>query len=155
MSTRSRIGIVNKDGTVRSIYCHFDGYPEGVGETLRKHYNTPEKINELLDLGDISTLGEFYEKDLAEEKWEHGYEKGWSESERGQRAAKMTLPYSDRGENVPARIDESEVEFLSKLGKCGEDYTYLFDINCRDEYEWRFCKTPWMESLDFYLDNKD
>jgi hypothetical protein len=26
MSTRSRIGIENQDGTTTSIYCHFDGY---------------------------------------------------------------------------------------------------------------------------------
>jgi hypothetical protein len=25
MSTRSRIGIENQDGTTTSIYCHFDG----------------------------------------------------------------------------------------------------------------------------------
>lgn len=34
MSTRSRIGMINPYGSVSSIYCHFDGYPEGVGKTL-------------------------------------------------------------------------------------------------------------------------
>jgi hypothetical protein len=28
MATRSRIAIENQDGTVTSIYCHFDGYIE-------------------------------------------------------------------------------------------------------------------------------
>jgi hypothetical protein len=57
MSTRSRIAIENQDGTVDSIYCHFDGYLEGVGKTLFNHYDQ-EKLEKLLELGDISSLGE-------------------------------------------------------------------------------------------------
>ena len=56
MSTRSRIAIQKKGGEVVSIYCHFDGYIEGVGNTLRKHYNTKEKALELIKKGDISVL---------------------------------------------------------------------------------------------------
>jgi hypothetical protein len=56
MSTRSRIAIENQDGTVDSIYCHFDGYLEGVGKTLFNHYDQ-EKLEKLLELGDISSLG--------------------------------------------------------------------------------------------------
>ena len=40
MSTRCRIGIENKNGTITSIYCHHDGYLEGVGEILVNHYKT-------------------------------------------------------------------------------------------------------------------
>jgi hypothetical protein len=57
MSTRSRIAIENQDGTVDSIYCHFDGYLSGVGKTLFNHYDQ-EKLEKLLELGDISSLGE-------------------------------------------------------------------------------------------------
>jgi hypothetical protein len=57
MATRSRIAIENQDGTVDSIYCHFDGYVNGVGKTLFHHYDQ-EKLERLLELGDISTLGE-------------------------------------------------------------------------------------------------
>jgi hypothetical protein len=56
MSTRSRIAIENQDGTVDSIYCHFDGYVDGVGKTLFNHYDR-EKLEKLLELGDISSLG--------------------------------------------------------------------------------------------------
>lgn len=58
MSTRSRIGILNDDGTVTSIYCHFDGYLEGVGEDLINYYTDKEKVKELIGLGYISTLRE-------------------------------------------------------------------------------------------------
>ena len=34
MSTRSRIGVMMDDGTVKQVYCHWDGYvEEGVGNT--------------------------------------------------------------------------------------------------------------------------
>jgi hypothetical protein len=58
MATRSRIGIENENGTISSIYCHFDGYPEGVGATLKEHYSNSQKLKMLLNLGDISILGE-------------------------------------------------------------------------------------------------
>ena len=44
MSTRSNIGILNKDGTIESIYCHLDGYPEGVGLELYNQYNNKNKL---------------------------------------------------------------------------------------------------------------
>lgn len=57
MATRSYIAIRNSDGTVSGVYCHWDGYPEGVGKTLTTHYNTPELVEELLKLGSLSSLG--------------------------------------------------------------------------------------------------
>lgn len=54
MSTRSRIGKLNPDGSILSVYCHSDGY--GVGETLKEHYTDIKKIDALLALGDISSL---------------------------------------------------------------------------------------------------
>lgn len=56
MSTRSTIAIVRKDGTRTAIYCHWDGYIEGVGTTLQLAYNTAEKVEELLKLGNLSQL---------------------------------------------------------------------------------------------------
>jgi len=56
MSTRSRIAIQKEDGEVVSIYCHFDGYIEGVGRTLKAHYNDKDKALNLIEGGDISVL---------------------------------------------------------------------------------------------------
>jgi predicted CxxxxCH...CXXCH cytochrome family protein len=56
MSTRSRIAIENQDGTVTSIYCHFDGYTSGVGKMLEKWYTTQAKVEALIELGNISSL---------------------------------------------------------------------------------------------------
>ena len=57
MATRSLIGKLNSDNTVNYIYCHWDGYVEHNGFLLQEHYNTPEKVNTLLALGDLSSLG--------------------------------------------------------------------------------------------------
>lgn len=56
MATRSFIGKICADGTVSGIYCHYDGYIDGVGKMLRTHYTTSIGVEELLALGDISTL---------------------------------------------------------------------------------------------------
>jgi len=56
MATRSRIGLKLEDGTIKHSYCHFDGYPHGVGHTLVKHYSDIEKVKELLSFGDMSFL---------------------------------------------------------------------------------------------------
>lgn len=57
MGTRANIGIQHKNGNIRSIYTHWDGHPSHHGPILIEVYNTPEKIKELLDLGDLSSLG--------------------------------------------------------------------------------------------------
>ena len=92
MSTRSNIGIINADGSVTSIYSHSDGYPSGVGKTLREHYNTEEKVRELLSLGDLSILGaeigekhDFNAHDF-DSKWCLAY--GRDRGEKGTRARK-------------------------------------------------------------------
>ena len=62
MATRSTIAIQEKDLTIRAIYCHWDGYPEGVGATLAEHYNSTEKAEALIKLGGFSALYETLEE---------------------------------------------------------------------------------------------
>ena len=65
MSTRSLIAIVNSSDNIRAIYCHFDGYVTGVGATLYENYQDVDKLNKLIDLGDISSLKETVETAVA------------------------------------------------------------------------------------------
>lgn len=145
MSTRSRIAIEQSDGTIKSVYCHSDGYPEGVGAILKKHYTDPEKIEKLLELGDLSRLGTFYDEKLAKMDWDkwdmekEAREKLWAIT------SDMTVPYKDRGEDVPAREDENLVEFMGKLGNCGEEYTYLYREDYSGVYRWEVCETPYFK----------
>ena len=57
MSTRSNIS-VKVGNEYRTVYCHFDGYLEGVGETLLNNYNSQELAEGLVKEGSISILGE-------------------------------------------------------------------------------------------------
>ena len=56
MSTRSLIAKQIGEDKFRTIYCHCDGYLEHNGRILLEHYNTVEKLDELLGLGSLSFL---------------------------------------------------------------------------------------------------
>lgn len=56
MSTHATITLKTKEGTYKSIYLHFDGHPEEAGEILTAYYTTYEKVEELINLGDLSIL---------------------------------------------------------------------------------------------------
>lgn len=57
MSTHATIAIRNVDGSVESVYCHFDGYTSYVGTCLLEHYNSEDRVRELLKEGHMSSLG--------------------------------------------------------------------------------------------------
>ncbi len=48
-------------GEYMVIYCHFDGYLDGVGEILQCYYDSFEKAFELILGGDISSIAESLE----------------------------------------------------------------------------------------------
>jgi hypothetical protein len=109
MAIRSRIGIVNNDGSIESIYCHFDGYISNNGRLLAAHYTTEEKVRELIDLGDLSSLG-------AEIGEQHDFEnpgsRDWCRAYRRDRAETGCLPQHSK----------TTEDFLA----IGEEYNYLF-----------------------------
>jgi len=86
MATRSRIGIELNDKSILSAYHHWDGYPSWLGRILKTHYNTKEKVSELIDGGDMSTC-------LDDNK--------------------NPEYYSARGEDCPPRYDETLKDYLS------------------------------------------
>jgi len=65
MATRSTIGVRSEDGTVKAIYCHWDGYPAGVGAGLIQNYNSKEKAQALIELGGFSSLQDTLEETKA------------------------------------------------------------------------------------------
>lgn len=58
MSTRSNIAMELPNGKFKTIYCHFDGYPDHNGQILLDHYNTRDKVEKLLSFGNLSSLAE-------------------------------------------------------------------------------------------------
>lgn len=132
MSTRSDIIAHCKDGKWRRIYCHFDGYLEGVGKTLIEHYGNQVKIEKLMALGDLSILGEkigvkhpFDGPSFRDVEKYATFEK---------RYGKMCRAYGrDRGEkNVEADVfDTLDAAWPSK--DTWTEFTYVWD---RDTKRW-------------------
>ncbi len=58
MSTRSFICVEQDDGSYKGVYCHSDGYLTYNGAMLLDHYNSRDKANEIIALGDLSLLCE-------------------------------------------------------------------------------------------------
>ena len=119
MSTRSLIGRENADGTVSGIYCHFDGYPDGVGATLSAHWTDPGKVDALLALGDVSVLGE----ELGEK---HPFDSFLYTEEEKARFAGWTLAYGrDRGEDGTDADIYADAESFAASNSWAQ-FTYLF-----------------------------
>lgn len=109
MATKSHIGKKLQDGSVKYIYCHYDGYPEHNGEILKEHYTDEAKIDALLKLGDLSILGpEIGEKQDFNDRSTHN--KDWC------------VAYGrDRGEaNTTARISKMK-DFIE------QNYNYVWE----------------------------
>lgn len=120
MGTRSRIGILygDKDGKkVKSIYCHWDGYLEHNGALLMKYYNNYGRLEQLLELGDISSL-----RPKISTKEEHTFDNPQED---------VTIAYHrDRGEEK--RISEEYFEnFIEDMENSDIEYVYL---RYRDEW---------------------
>ena len=115
MATRSNIGIVNEDGSITGIYCHFDGYPEYVGKILLNHYTDVDWIHMLMDLGDLSILSENMNP-----TGPHSF----NNPQKG-----VCVAYGrDRGETgTNSRTFEDMGEFENSASNTWADYQYLFD----------------------------
>ncbi len=124
MATRSRIGIQIGDQSVVSVYHHWDGYPQWLGVHLRQNYTTKEKIEELLDGGDISCIDS--DTDWNREKCEPHVQY-----------------YNDRCEKTEPRLDLSIEDYLDN----GEEYAYIFSDNQWVCYELPYEGTPKLKEI--------
>jgi hypothetical protein len=109
MATRSYIGVRNLDSSVDYIYCHFDGYPEHNGKILTEHYSNINRVNELLNLGDLSVLGQFI-----------GEKNNFND-----RVRDTCLAYGrDRGES---NVSKKNTGYDKLITDQSVDYVYIFD----------------------------
>ena len=118
MSTRSRIGIVNADKTITSIYCHNDGYLSHNGRILMNHYKTAQKVRRLMLLGDLSALGETLGKKCNANDYQN-------------RPKGQCIAYKrDRSEiDVDALDSQAINELESYVTDSDQEYVYLFNDN--------------------------
>ena len=143
MGTRSRIGIKLTDGSILSAYHHYDGYTSWLGRQLRDHYNTTEKVTDLIDGGDMSVC-------YTTETWgakaiyqtfvspDGSTRQELVRNEDGsikydiQKEVPSPMYYSERGETgVEPRLDSDLFEFLSN----GEEYAYVWENGSWTAYD--------------------
>lgn len=131
MSTRSSIAIKRKDGTIESVYCHSDGYLEYNGIMLDKFYRNQEKINSLINLGDLSFLDRRVnpEPDVT-----HSFD--FDKRQEG-----VTVAYGrDRNDkNTQKKIHKNLSEYTDYLFDSWLIYAYLYD---EENSKWLWSRIP-------------
>lgn len=128
MSTRSYICEELDNGKYKTIYCHSDGYLEWNGAMLLDFYNSKQKVEELLAVGDISTL---YPILYPDPRFPHTFE---------ERQEDVVVAYGrDRGETG---IEAKDLTFKKLTNEnTWIEYIYIFDKN----NEWQVLEYPFSE----------
>lgn len=111
MSTNSSIS-VQVGETVKSIYCHWDGYPSHNGRILLESYNSQELAEKVVSVGDLSVLAESMEAPDG-----HSFEDA---------AKGCSIAYGrDRGEkNVETK---EHLSYADALEHCEQECNYFWD----------------------------
>ena len=114
MSTRARIALQLTEDSFLSVYHHWDGYPQWLGVTLNKKFNTREKVAELIDGGDMSSCNSDNVYDYEKQEW----------------VKRDPQPeyYNDRGENTEPQLHLNIDDYFD----VGEEYAYVFTL----DHEW-------------------
>ena len=129
-ATRSMIGIEEPNGKITATYCHYDGYPEGVGKMLKKFYKNPSVIKKLVTLGKqgISTLGKNIGK-------KHDFDMPYDEKEK---LGYTTFYGRDRGEGgnfTQVSKDRTQIKTNS-----GEEFLYIWSVK---DKKWYYKDEDW------------
>ena len=111
MATRSNIAMKTATGKIVSVYCHWDGYVANNGKILLENYTDIDKIEALVALGSISSLGtaigdkqDFDDRSTQKDEW--------------------TLFYSrDRGEELSIQEYDDIPSWIADM----EEYAYLWN----------------------------
>ena len=111
MATRSAIGYKDLNGKIRAVYAHWDGYPAGNGRILQENYQDLAKIEALIALGSISSLG----PELGEKQ---------DFNDRSTQKDEWTLAYHrDRGEELHVSEYDDIPSWIDDM----EEYAYLWN----------------------------
>lgn len=112
MSTNARIGLQLADGSILSVYHHWDGYPEWLGVTLKEQYNTKKNIVDLIDGGNMSSC--------------------WSDNvydyEKQEFVKRDPQPEYYGGDNEEPRLDGNFDEYAENANS-GEEFLYVYNGN--------------------------
>ena len=120
MSTNAAIGLAMLNGTIHAVYLHWDGYIThgGAGETLAKHYTDRTKVEKLISLGFLSSLGAEVDPDPA-------HPHSWSNPQPC-----VTVAYHrDRKEPLQPAVEFKDRDSFAEEAKgcLWAEYAYLFE----------------------------
>ena len=160
MATRSTIGVLNTDGSVTAVYCHWDGYPEHNGRVLMENYTTEEKVRELIGFGSISSLGSkigeqhpFSKFELKQEAPD--FDELMALYAKSEAEGWTTFYGRDRCEtDVNAKTFPDVSEFVNEFG---EEYNYVF-INGTwfvNDHGATLGDTPVLDMVEQVLDTRE
>ena len=134
MSTHAYIGrTIVDDDLVEWIYCHIDGYPSHITPTLLQYYNTPEMVDKLIHLGDISCI---YANIAPPKGAQHTFDNPFPNT---------TVAYF-RDRNEPWKDNKSKYDYRTGFMNIDNGYKYLYDTKTRNgasrkENDFTFSKT--------------
>ena len=128
MSTRSGIALKLDNGTYIWNYIHWDGYPAGVGHTLLDNYPTRERVEKLLDLGNLSSLGPI--PCDAGDEWRETF-LGYRPGEDGVTGDIRYRIFSDnpycKAYGEPSETVKDYATLRRRFMKSDREYLYVFD----------------------------
>ena len=120
MSTNAAIGMTMPDGTIKAVYLHWDGYIAngGAGETLAEHYQDRAKVEKVIALGFLSSLGAEVDPDPATPH-------SWANPQPN-----VTVAYHrDRKEPLQTAVEFKDKDSFAEEAKSSlwSEYAYLFE----------------------------
>jgi len=101
MATRARIGVLHPDGSVTSIYSHWDGYPSVVGNILAENYSSEDLASQLVRMGGVFAL----EGTIEESIFYHRH----------------------RDEDLQIAESFNQMAFVQLARGCGAEWAYLWE----------------------------
>ena len=130
MATKSTIAKLGKDGIIKAVYCHNDGYLEYNGKMLNEHYKDESKVDELLAHGDISSLN----KNI-------GVKIDFMDYELRAKNEQCRFYHRDRGEDLMFNEFESDIEYIEWANDVANGFIYLYAFGAWYVYDNGFVRT--------------
>ena len=103
----------------RTIFCQIEGHLESQGDMLVKHFDTPEKVDELLSLGDLYVL---YPQLTPDPARKHSMD---------ERQQNVTVAY---------QRDWGETDMDAQIHTL-EEFVYIFDL----DHKWKYFQGGYLE----------
>jgi hypothetical protein len=116
---------------VKAVYCHWDGYLQHNGSLLEKHYSNSPKVNNLIALGDLSSL----RPEIGDKHLFSSMELPKDQREAHEEAVKdmCTFYTRDRGEDAPYKFFSNIKEAVAYYDGSWCEYFYLFRYDIDQE----------------------